>query len=83
MPQGICSQCNALYNSERELQDHMGRAHRKFSLEPTRAGSGDAPANIGVMKNLQENTLRDNDSGQGVGVGGKKTAEGVAKAVTP
>ena len=33
MPQTTCSQCNAQYKSERELLDHMGFAHRRFSLE--------------------------------------------------
>jgi hypothetical protein len=28
-----CSQCNAWYNSERELRDHMHTAHRQASAE--------------------------------------------------
>jgi hypothetical protein len=28
-----CSQCNASYNSERELHDHKKRAHREFGSE--------------------------------------------------
>jgi hypothetical protein len=28
-----CSQCNASYNSERELRDHMQTAHRRFVSE--------------------------------------------------
>jgi hypothetical protein len=33
MPDTPCSQCNAWYNSERELRDHVGRVHRKFGSE--------------------------------------------------
>ena len=28
-----CPQCNASYNSERELHDHMQTAHREFGAE--------------------------------------------------
>jgi len=28
-----CRQCNALYNSERELHDHKKTAHREFGSE--------------------------------------------------
>ena len=28
-----CSQCNAWYNSERELREHMQWAHREFGTE--------------------------------------------------
>jgi len=28
-----CSQCNASYNSERELHDHKKTAHREFGSE--------------------------------------------------
>jgi hypothetical protein len=33
MAQTTCSQCDAQYNSERELRDHLGTAHRKFGSE--------------------------------------------------
>jgi hypothetical protein len=57
MSQGTCSQCNAQYNSERELRDHMGRAHRKFILEPVQTGPSNPPANIAAaIPNLKSNT---------------------------
>src|ERR1700733_14629354 len=33
MARMTCSECNAWYNSERELLDHKKIAHRQFSLE--------------------------------------------------
>jgi hypothetical protein len=33
MPQTTCNHCNATYNSERELRDHLGTAHRMFPSE--------------------------------------------------
>ena len=33
MPETTCSQCNAWYNSERDLRDHLRAAHRKFDSE--------------------------------------------------
>jgi hypothetical protein len=33
MTQTTCNQCDAHYNSERELRDHLGTVHRKFSYE--------------------------------------------------
>jgi hypothetical protein len=30
MPQTTCRECNAQYNSERELRDQLATAHRKF-----------------------------------------------------
>jgi len=63
MCQGTCSQCNAQYNSERELRDHMGRAHRKFILEPEQNGPSNPPAelsaaipNLNAIPNLKLNT---------------------------
>jgi methyl coenzyme M reductase gamma subunit len=35
MAQTTCSRCSARYNSERELRDHLGTAHRKFGQEQT------------------------------------------------
>jgi hypothetical protein len=51
MLQGTCSQCNAQYNSERELRDHMGRAHRQFSSEPVEAAAHDAPEIVAALQN--------------------------------
>jgi hypothetical protein len=33
MPETTCSRCNAWYNSERDLRDHLRAAHRKFDSE--------------------------------------------------
>jgi hypothetical protein len=30
-----CAQCNAYYNTERELRDHMRMVHRVFASEQT------------------------------------------------
>jgi hypothetical protein len=47
-----CSQCAAEYNSERELRDHLGAAHRQFGQEQSSFAPNDqkeemlaAPAN--------------------------------------
>jgi hypothetical protein len=57
MSQGRCSQCNAQYNSERELLEHMGRAHRKFLLEPVQTGASNPPAELAAaIPNLKLNT---------------------------
>ena len=37
LPRTGCRECNAQYNSERELRDHMRTAHRKFASEPRNA----------------------------------------------
>ena len=36
-----CSQCNAWYNSERELRDHMQTAHRRSVSEQSTLQHGD------------------------------------------
>ncbi len=54
MLQGTCSQCNAQYNSERELRDHMGRAHRQFSSEPVEATSGDTPETVAALQSGEQ-----------------------------
>ena len=33
MAQTTCRECNAHYNSERELRDHLGAVHRGFGSE--------------------------------------------------
>lgn len=33
MAQTTCSECNAHYNSERELREHLGAVHRGFGSE--------------------------------------------------
>ena len=35
-----CNQCNAWYNSERELRDHMRTAHREFGSEQSSSQEG-------------------------------------------
>jgi hypothetical protein len=52
MAQTTCSECNAQYNSERELRDHLATAHRKFGTAQSSstprdkiAGALAAPAN--------------------------------------
>ena len=35
-----CSQCNAFYNSESELRDHMQATHRRFVSEKSPLQSG-------------------------------------------
>jgi hypothetical protein len=41
MTQTSCSQCDAYYNSERELRDHLETAHRKFGSEQSGSELGD------------------------------------------
>jgi hypothetical protein len=42
MPQTSCSQCNAWYNSERDLRDHLRTVHRKFGSEQSSSEPGDS-----------------------------------------
>jgi len=46
MTQTSCSQCDAYYNSERELRDHLGTAHRKFGSEQSNSAPGDAQPEV-------------------------------------
>jgi hypothetical protein len=47
-----------MYYSDRELRDHMSRAHRKFIPEPSQApGSGNTPVNVAAIQNLKQNTV--------------------------
>lgn len=39
MAETTCNQCDARYNSERELRDHLGAAHRQFSSEQSQSSS--------------------------------------------
>jgi hypothetical protein len=42
MAETTCNQCDARYNSERELRDHLGAAHRQFSSEQSSSEPADA-----------------------------------------
>lgn len=42
MSETACSQCNAWYNSEHELHDHMRIFHRQFGSEQSVSEPGDA-----------------------------------------
>jgi hypothetical protein len=46
MTQTTCSECNAQYNSERELRDHLGTAHRKFALTQSSFTPSDKKAEV-------------------------------------
>ena len=42
MPATPCNQCNAWYNSEGELHDHLRIFHRKFASEQSSSEPGEA-----------------------------------------
>jgi uncharacterized protein YneR len=42
MPAIPCSQCNAWYDSEHELHDHLRIFHRQFGSEQSSSGPGKA-----------------------------------------
>jgi len=42
MPNTSCSQCNAWYNSEHELNDHLETVHRMFGLKQSSSEPGNA-----------------------------------------
>ena len=44
IPATRCGQCNAWYNSERELQDHLATAHHRFGSEQSSSKPGNAPS---------------------------------------
>jgi hypothetical protein len=46
MAQTTCSRCSAQYNSERELRDHLGTAHRKFGPEQSSSESSNTKLDL-------------------------------------
>jgi hypothetical protein len=44
MAQTTCRECNAQYNSERELRDHRARAHRRFGSAAGKSSPHDKKA---------------------------------------
>jgi hypothetical protein len=46
MADNACSQCNAWYNSEHELSDHLRIFHRRFDPEQSGSGPGDAESGL-------------------------------------
>jgi hypothetical protein len=46
IPATRCSQCNAWYNSERELQDHLATVHHRFGSEESSPTLGDTPSEV-------------------------------------
>lgn len=54
MAQTVCNQCDAQYNSERDLRNHMRTAHRKFGAEQRGPDSGDARTHSFVMQDQKE-----------------------------
>jgi hypothetical protein len=53
---GTCRECNAQYNSERELRDHMGTAHRKFSPQPSVSVSNDEAVDESAIETAETTT---------------------------
>jgi hypothetical protein len=41
-----CRQCNAWYDSERELQDHLATAHHKFGSEQSSPELRNTPSEV-------------------------------------
>jgi hypothetical protein len=54
MAQATCSQCDAQYNSDRELRDHMGVAHRKFGSEQCCSEPSETQSNSSAMQGHEE-----------------------------
>jgi hypothetical protein len=46
MPATACSQCNAWYDSEDKLHDHLRIFHRRFGSEPGGSEAGDAESEV-------------------------------------
>lgn len=58
MSRTICSECNAQYNSERELRDHMGIAHRMFGREQSGSEPGEPQGGApGMQRNEEQDPL--------------------------
>ena len=49
MPDTACSQCNAWYNSERELHDHLRIFHRQFGSEQSGSEPDDAESGVTAL----------------------------------
>ena len=56
MARTTCNRCNASYNSERELGDHMRTAHRVFISEQSSKDSGTQQDNSKIQPHEQEET---------------------------
>lgn len=46
MPATARSQCNAWYDSEHELHDHLRMFHRQFGSEPSGLEAGDTESGV-------------------------------------
>ena len=46
MPDNTCSQCNASYDSEHELHDHLRMFHRQFGSEQSGSEPGDPESGV-------------------------------------
>jgi hypothetical protein len=46
MPATACGQCNAWYDSEHELRDHLRMFHRQFGSEQSSSDPGDAESGV-------------------------------------
>lgn len=67
MAQIICNQCNAWYNSERELRNHKMMAHREFGSEQNSSQPGATqPDSAKIqLREQQETPNREGGSVQG------------------
>lgn len=57
MAQITCSECNAWYNSERELLDHKKTAHRGFGSEQSGSQPGDTQPDSSTNQPREQGTF--------------------------
>ena len=60
-----CSECNASYNSERELHEHERTAHRKFRSEKLSSELGGAQPESSVIQPRVQKETPNREGGSG------------------
>jgi hypothetical protein len=60
-----CNQCNAWYNSESELRDHMRTAHRKFGSEQSSSQEGGTQPDSSKTRPREQQETPNREDGSG------------------
>ena len=61
----ICRECDASYNSERELLDHKRTAHRKFGSDQTSSAPNDTHPDRFTKQPREQKETPNRDGGSG------------------
>ncbi len=76
-----CSQCNAWYDSERELREHMKTAHRGGGSEQSSSRGDGTEQDSAKIQPREDQKTSDRESGSGQGDSGRGGSPGRRSAV--